>query len=653
VLAQNASIAVIGGGVAGVTAAAAAATLGREVFLFEHRPVLCHLQHGCDTRWVHPHIYDWPDFGSDSPYAGLPVLDWKADTAAEVTKQIIAGLDVIRRSAGDRFHAHLGASTWLAEGRKVRWDNSRGDPRGSEREFDVIILATGFGVELGVREGETLSYWQNDSVNQPMPGGAYEKPLQYFISGPGDGGLIDLLRSRIEGFNQGRIIEDLITDEFLRHADLTARLRKIADDWKHLSAECREQRGWLFNLYMDLKNDGLLGSLRDRLKCRLRRDTACILNGTALTFSETLRLDKASLFNTLIAFLLYDLEAFSYVAGTSKCVGTDITISQNHSGDVDAEPFTVRYEVDRLIVRHGTDREQSLRLLGLSKDVVKELKLRQESKSEFKSTEEFWPAGWWRRNQVVPSKPQEPIEFVPPATIAIATTFVSTLSDVLMLRLKEKTQQSGDGELQAQDPEFRITLHRVIEIRGTQLFQQIAYYAGTRTEGSPGRAIGIEVGIVGLTCRIGFPIVIRSGPRWGELWTRLKVEPTRGINVVSHVVNSMLTCPMFAPAQAHDAGRKVSLVLFMDSQDQDFFTSDVLRIVFSASAGFVKNLDTLATEGTVRSASRFFLGHIVEDRKDDQDLIKEFAEIESKDDVFHEFAASLTFKMPQSFEIYM
>src|SRR5207248_3219565 len=140
-------------------------------------------------------------------------------------------------------------------------------------------LATGFGIELGVREGETQSYWRNDSVNQPMPGGAYEKPLQYFISGPGDGGLIDLLRTRIEGFNQGRIIEDLISNEDLRHAELTRRLRKIADEWKRLSVKQREERGWLFGQYVQLKEAGLLDNLRARLRCRLRRDTACILNG--------------------------------------------------------------------------------------------------------------------------------------------------------------------------------------------------------------------------------------------------------------------------------------------------------------------------------------------------------------------------------------
>src|SRR5260370_36856138 len=89
-------IAVIGGGVAGVTAASAAAALGREVHLFEQRPVLCHLQHGCDTRWLHPHIYDWPQPGSDDPYAGLPILNWKEGTAATVAEQIMTEFEEIR-----------------------------------------------------------------------------------------------------------------------------------------------------------------------------------------------------------------------------------------------------------------------------------------------------------------------------------------------------------------------------------------------------------------------------------------------------------------------------------------------------------------------------------------------------------------------------
>jgi hypothetical protein len=464
------------------------------------------------------------------------------------------------------------------------------------------------------------------------------------------------LRTRIEGFNQGRIIEDLISSEDLRHAELTRSLRRIASDWKHLNAKSREQRGWRFDRYMELRKDGLLDNLRARLKCRLRRDTACILNGMALTFSEALGLDKASLFNTLIAFLLYDLKAFSYVAGKSSCNGSHVRITQGLGAGGPSEPFVVEYKVDRLIVRHGTHSEHALNLIGLNKDAVKAIKKRQESASKIKPTEELWPAGWWRTNQVVPGKLQEPVEFVPPATIAIATTFVSTLSDVLRLRLRQEAKQSRDAGSRSEGPEFRITLHRVIEIRGVRLFQQIAYYAGTRQKGSPGRVFQADVGIVGLTCRTGIPILIRSGPRWDELWQGLNATTDYGINTIADNVHSMLTCPFFAPledAENPDRDRRVSLVLFMDSELHDFFSDDVQRTVFSASAGFVKNLNMLAANGTVRCASRSFLGYKVEHRAEDAHLIRDFEEVKSTNEVFEQFAPSLTFKTVQSFDLHM
>src|SRR6266404_8685966 len=99
---QVGKMAIIGGGVAGVTAAAAAVALGWDIHLFEQRPVLCHLQHGCDTRWLHPHIYDWPVAGSDDPYAGLPLLNWKEGTAATVTEQIMSEFEEIAKAAQGR-----------------------------------------------------------------------------------------------------------------------------------------------------------------------------------------------------------------------------------------------------------------------------------------------------------------------------------------------------------------------------------------------------------------------------------------------------------------------------------------------------------------------------------------------------------------------
>jgi hypothetical protein len=83
IIAPSSQIAIIGGGAFGVTAAAAAAYAGFDTILLEQQQELLHLQHGCDTRWVHPHFYDWPASGSDRRSAQLPILDWPAATGSD------------------------------------------------------------------------------------------------------------------------------------------------------------------------------------------------------------------------------------------------------------------------------------------------------------------------------------------------------------------------------------------------------------------------------------------------------------------------------------------------------------------------------------------------------------------------------------------
>jgi hypothetical protein len=47
------------------------------------------LQQGSDSRWLHPHIYDWPREGSESGVAMLPVLNWTAARASDVVVQVL------------------------------------------------------------------------------------------------------------------------------------------------------------------------------------------------------------------------------------------------------------------------------------------------------------------------------------------------------------------------------------------------------------------------------------------------------------------------------------------------------------------------------------------------------------------------------------
>jgi threonine dehydrogenase-like Zn-dependent dehydrogenase len=66
------SVAVIGGGLAGMTAALAAQEAGAAVTLYERKADLLHLQRGCQLRFIHPNVYDWPDPESSDAFTRLP-----------------------------------------------------------------------------------------------------------------------------------------------------------------------------------------------------------------------------------------------------------------------------------------------------------------------------------------------------------------------------------------------------------------------------------------------------------------------------------------------------------------------------------------------------------------------------------------------------
>ncbi len=90
-------VAVIGAGMAGLTFAAAvilSSPATASVTLFERRWDLCPLQQGCDTRWLHPNIYDWPSPASHNPDAGLPVLSWYAGRASDIAADMRSSTSV-------------------------------------------------------------------------------------------------------------------------------------------------------------------------------------------------------------------------------------------------------------------------------------------------------------------------------------------------------------------------------------------------------------------------------------------------------------------------------------------------------------------------------------------------------------------------------
>ncbi len=92
-LKKDTSVAIIGAGIAGLTAAAGAACLGAKVTLFEKSSRPFALIGNSTKRWLHPHVYEWPMEDPDLPHpldpnAGLPIMNWKSGSVADVRAQL-------------------------------------------------------------------------------------------------------------------------------------------------------------------------------------------------------------------------------------------------------------------------------------------------------------------------------------------------------------------------------------------------------------------------------------------------------------------------------------------------------------------------------------------------------------------------------------
>lgn len=354
ILTKGKAVAVIGGGIAGITAAAGAALKGCKVILYERRPDLLHMQSGNDTRWIHPKIYDWPDKDAELPTADLPIFRWRMDRAGAVAEQLLKQfesiIDQATKNGGSlekKYNAHdiklhetLNASTL-----SVCPSNSVPDLH------DVAIIATGFGVEKTWTGVPFLSYWMNDWFAQPemhpsrgrrQPPGASGR-TSYLISGTGDGGLIDLFRVRINRFRQDKIISEFFPDT----PDTQALLSNLRTIKKELFGPTALKPS-LSIKYSTLKSTAGYKNVKDILQTRLRKDTCAVLHGESEMINT-----NSSMLHSFLAFLLSDIDSehFRYENSSLK------TISPHHGrwkatfkSDAKRSQATL---FDHVIIRHG------------------------------------------------------------------------------------------------------------------------------------------------------------------------------------------------------------------------------------------------------------------------------------------------------------
>lgn len=212
---DNPRIAVVGGGAAGVTAAAAAALVtGSQVVLFESADALLPLQSTTDRRRLDPHIYDWPANYTTDPIADLPILDWESGTCRAVRHDVLLGFeDIVVRLAPRlerRLRHQVTALTQKADGYQLDITdlNAPAPPPGAElrEQFHMVFLAIGFGLEPGepVTAIQSASYWTDAGV--PFAEFAGRPTPRFFVSGAGDGGLIDFVAAGARDFDHASMI---------------------------------------------------------------------------------------------------------------------------------------------------------------------------------------------------------------------------------------------------------------------------------------------------------------------------------------------------------------------------------------------------------------------------------------------------------------
>ena len=325
-LSGRSRVAVVGGGIAGMTAAAAAAVAGAgSVSVFEREPSLMRLQRNCEKRFVHPHIYDWPSPRAMDNNAGLPIMNWEANTAAHVVGQLEQAWDETKLRVGARLNKPVCGITEI-ELLSGDGPTSTLSIDQTRHQFDVLILAVGFGVES---PAHGFSYWSDDDLGAPEH---ERKGQRWLVSGIGDGALTDLMRLCIRDFQHAKVLAAV--DETTRNqvgALLLEAEQGSQEDRKAAFRQAAKQVDADLKKTIGFRSIGLV-QLNDR--------------------SSELFEPYSSILNRLITAWLLENEQFEIVSG-------DLDRSeQNQDGRAIDVEFKNRppITVDRLVERHGPKR---------------------------------------------------------------------------------------------------------------------------------------------------------------------------------------------------------------------------------------------------------------------------------------------------------
>jgi Pyridine nucleotide-disulphide oxidoreductase len=233
---EGQDIAVVGGGLAGLTAAVALAARKYSVWLYESRPRVLNAQALTMHRYVHPTVNFWPEKNLDAT-TQFPFMDWYADVCAPVVKGI-------RDEWEEFFQDRLSEIYTSTKVEKVTISDGPDDQPSvkitacgdgpEEMIFNAVVFATGFGTETVVDGVDTHSYWDEDY----LPENSKSKPIM--ISGTGDGGLIDALRCVHKEFRLGQLAVTFAA--MLDSTSMKTKLRETEDKVQEFSGKLDDEK---------------------------------------------------------------------------------------------------------------------------------------------------------------------------------------------------------------------------------------------------------------------------------------------------------------------------------------------------------------------------------------------------------------------------
>jgi hypothetical protein len=558
---KRAAIAIIGGGFAGLTAAAALIKKGvdAEITIFEHRDTLLPLQHGSDTRWLHPRIYNWPADDSESAVADLPILNWTAARASDVAAQILLEWGELAEPNQERLTVYCNAQHLQIhergtgeQGLTIEWV---GDKRlhdgsvseinasvGATKVFNHVIMAVGYGLE----KDNTLSYWRNDTLGQPS---LAEPHRTYLVSGQGDGAMIEVLCLRISQYRQDRILEELI----VRRPGLHKAVKALQENFP-------EPTSGMFAAFEALDLEQEFQPACDELKQRLRRDTDVILHLKKRMLAELFDDPhlKIAFQNRLLIYLLYKCGGF-----VPSC--TEISALAQMHGIPEGQ----------IVRRHGTMRDENLALLlsdGLKQEVTKHF----DDGSLRPQTEAIrWPGGYFgfpgsrKAAKTLGDQVRQEWrkEYLPGPTALAALSLCTAVAGIL------RTDHPTDKRL-------RVTLHRTRMVGEEPLLQQCCEYVGANIP--PGKAAArtfpVDNATIGLAYRCRQIVRSAEGVSPQALKGAMAaLDLNAASREMSDTVGFVMAMPIVQPEESgkFSGPSPVAGVLFIDSEAPNWFIGDV------------------------------------------------------------------------------